>query len=195
MRRKTKIVATIGPASESSDMIAHLINAGVDVSAYNDVLGLALERMRPTSELVRLARRDPSALTGADFQQLAYYSWYDGKALPGDAKPELFLGLSDAAASSQPGASARLYLQYLSMSADAEGDPPGDPARLAAILEDPDLMIACWDYLIMPESIEPALAVRIADQIQPAQTGSSQRSCTGCGGVPGLTVNTARTSR
>ena len=40
-----------------------------------------------------------------------------------------------------------------------------------------------------------ALAVRIADQIQPAQTGSSQRSCTGCGGVPGLTVNTARTSR
>jgi thiol-disulfide isomerase/thioredoxin len=134
------------------------INAGVDVSAYNDVLGLALERMRPTSELVRLARRDPSALTGADFQQLAYYSWSDGNALPGDAKPELFLGLSDAAAGSQPGASARLYLQYLAMSSDAADDPPGDPARLAAILEDPDLMIACWDYLIMPESIEPALA-------------------------------------
>ena len=142
------------------------INAGVDVSAYNDVLGLALERMRPTAELVQAALRDPSSLTGADFQQLAYYSWFDGQALPDGVKPELFLRLSDTAAQSQPEASARLYLQYLVMRAnetrDADdangaGGATGDPARVAAILESPDLMIACWDYLVLPESIEPAL--------------------------------------
>mgnify|MGYP001084774456 CR=1 FL=1 len=156
----TKVYPTMIVFNPAGEEVTR-INAGVDVSAYNDVLGLALDRMRPTAELVQAAMRDPAALSGSDFQQLAYYSWFDGKALPDEAQPELFLSLADAAAVSQPEASVRLYLQYLSMRADSPADatyaPAGDPARLAAILESPDLMIACWDYLIMPESIEPAL--------------------------------------
>ena len=157
----TKVYPTMIVFNPAGEEVTR-INAGVDVSAYNDVLGLALERMRPTADLVQAAMRDPAALSAADFQQLAYYSWYDGQALPDDAPPELFLELSDAAAQARPEAGARLYLQYLVMraaNAEAAGDgPAGDPDRLAAILSSPDLMIACWDYLIMPESIVPALA-------------------------------------
>ena len=134
----TKVYPTMIVFNPAGEEVTR-INAGVDVSAYNDVLGLALDRMRPTAELVQAAMRDPAALSGSDFQQLAYYSWFDGKALPDEAQPELFLSLADAAAVSQPEASVRLYLQYLSMRADSPADstnaPAGDPARLAAILE------------------------------------------------------------
>jgi hypothetical protein len=138
------------------------LHAGIDISAYNDVLGLSLERMRPTAELVRTALRDPAALSAADYQQLAYYAWYEGTALPEEASPELFASLSEAAAKSNPAAGARLYLQYLVATADArdEGEhgsvPPG---KLEAILASPELMFASWDYLIVPKSILPALAV------------------------------------
>jgi hypothetical protein len=133
------------------------LHAGIDLAAYTDVLGLSLERMRPTAELMRQAQRDPAALGPDDFQQLAYYSWYEGGDLDGAATPALFLALSDAAAPGNPGASARLYLQHLVALAGA--DPPGaaDPARLRAILGDADLVLAGWDYLITPESIVPAL--------------------------------------
>jgi hypothetical protein len=153
----TKVYPTMIVFNAAGEEVTR-INAGVDVSAYNDVLGLALERMRPTGDLVQAALRDPSSLTRADYQQLAYYSWSDGAALPQDADPALFLALSDAAAASDPAASARLYLQYLVLRADEPSDDEvGDPARLAAIFQSPDLMIASWDYLILPESIEPAL--------------------------------------
>jgi len=35
MKRLTKIVATIGPASESDEMIEKLIEAGVDIFRFN----------------------------------------------------------------------------------------------------------------------------------------------------------------
>ena len=156
----TKVYPTMIVFDPAGEEVTRL-NAGVDVSAYNDVLGLALDRMRPTAELVRAALRDPTTLGEADYRQLAYYSWYDGKALPAQAEPELFLSLSDAAASVSPEAGARLYLQYLVMLANEAKEPDDRAAdaatRLTAILESSDLMIACWDYLIVPEQIDPAL--------------------------------------
>lgn len=137
------------------------LHAGIDIAAYNDVLGLSLERMRPTAELLAIARRDPAALAADDFQQLAYYSWYEGGELDAAATPELFLALGDAAATVNPEAGTRLYLQHLVALARArnadEAAAPADPARLRAILESPRQVLAGWDYLITPETIMPAM--------------------------------------
>lgn len=46
VNRRTKIVATIGPASESADMIAKLINAGVNVFRLNFSHGTAEQHAR-----------------------------------------------------------------------------------------------------------------------------------------------------
>jgi len=39
--RKTKIVATLGPATDSADMIARLIEAGVPVAQFSRLSGAA----------------------------------------------------------------------------------------------------------------------------------------------------------
>ncbi|NNJ79716.1 MAG: thioredoxin family protein [Xanthomonadales bacterium] len=134
------------------------LHAGIDISAYNTVLELSLDRMKPTSELVRMGMADPASLGDADLRQLAYYSWYDGKALHEDTPPELFLRLSEAAADRDPEASARLYLQYLSMRTTSdETDERPDVGRLSALLDGPSEVFASWDYLITPESLLPAI--------------------------------------
>ncbi|MCB1707255.1 MAG: pyruvate kinase, partial [Halioglobus sp.] len=46
VNRRTKIVATIGPASESADMIARLIGAGVNVFRLNFSHGSAEQHAR-----------------------------------------------------------------------------------------------------------------------------------------------------
>ena len=46
VHRRTKIVATIGPASESEDMIARLIAAGVNVFRLNFSHGTAEQHAR-----------------------------------------------------------------------------------------------------------------------------------------------------
>ena len=136
------------------------LHAGIDIAAYNDVLGLSLERMRPTAELLRTARRDQAALGADDFQQLAYYSWYEGGELDAETTSALFLALSDAAATVNPGAATRLYLQQLvALARERKADEalaPADLARLRAILESPEQVLAGWDYLITPETIVPA---------------------------------------
>ena len=154
------------------------LNAGIDISAYNDVLETSLERMRPIRELARTAMAAPNALSEAEYQQLAYYSWYDDKALPDNAPPDFFLRLSDAAASKNPRAAARLYLQYAAV-AGGEGQHV-DPDRITAILSTPELLFAAWDYLTGPEQILPALAGDQArlDELKPlwADTMRQQRT-------------------
>jgi len=151
----TKVYPTMIVFNPQGEEVTRL-NAGIDISAYNDVLEISLDRMQPITELARAAIADPGALSEADYQQLAYYSWYDDKALPEDAPPDFFLRLSDAAAGTNPQASARLYLQYATV---ADGEAlRADPDRITAILSEPELLFAGWDYLIMPEPILSGLA-------------------------------------
>jgi len=137
------------------------LHAGIEISAYNSVLELSLDSMRPTRALVDVALQDPDSLTDAELQQLAYYSWYDDQALPEGTSPELFNILSVAASDRNPPASARFYLQYLTMLTSAlEEDntiEKADAEKLTAILESPKLLLASWDYLIFPEAIIPAV--------------------------------------
>jgi len=137
------------------------LHAGMELSAYNSVLELSLDSMRPTRALVDAALQDPDALTDAELQQLAYYSWYEGQALPEGTSPEFFNSLSAVAADRNPSASARFYLQYLTMLTSAlEEDnamEKADSEKLTAILESPELLLASWDYLIFPETIIPAV--------------------------------------
>ena len=137
------------------------LHAGIDISAYNSVLELSLDSMRPTRALVDAALQDPDSLTDAELQQLAYYSWYDGQALPEGTSPELFNILSTVASDRNPPASTRFYLQYLTMLTSAlEEDNAMEKAaseKLGAILESPELLFASWDYLIFPEAIIPAV--------------------------------------
>lgn len=153
----TKVYPTMIVFNPAGEEITRL-NAGIDISAYNTVLELSLESMRPMDELVRAGMADPSVLEGSELKRLAYYSWYDGKALPEDAPATLFKALSEVAAGSDRAASARLYLQYLVMLADEESADPEALAWLGAILASPELTFATWDYLILPEQIVPALS-------------------------------------
>ena len=153
----TKVYPTMIVFNPAGEEITRL-HAGIDISAYNTVLQLSLDSMRPTSDLVETALEDPSSLTESDLQRLAYYSWYDNEiALPEDTSPELFNTLSQVAAEHSPTLSARFYLQYLVM-LSGEESTKADPAQLRAILESPELMFACWDYLTSyPQPIMAAL--------------------------------------
>jgi thiol-disulfide isomerase/thioredoxin len=139
------------------------LHAGIDISSYNTVLELSLDSMRPTRELVEAALQNPESLTNAELQQLAYYSWYDSKALPEGTSPEFFNTLSAVAADRNPEASARFYLQYLEMLAsaleddDAEATEKAGTEELRGILESADLLLTCWDYLMIPEGIIAAV--------------------------------------
>lgn len=129
------------------------IPGGIDISKYNSVLQLSLNRLRPTKDLLQLALDDPSSLQPADFTQLAYYSWgQDFKVLPEDAPPTLFRDLADLAAAHDKVASARLFMQYLVSSVEKDSaDAPvriGDAhTRLTDILQSDQLVLACWDSL------------------------------------------------
>ena len=54
--RRTKIVATIGPASSSPDMIAHLLDAGMDVARLNFSHGTHEDHIRHIATLREAAR-------------------------------------------------------------------------------------------------------------------------------------------
>jgi pyruvate kinase len=57
--RRTKIIATLGPASDSPEMIARLFEAGVDVFRLN-MSHLPRERLREKVDVIRAAERGSS---------------------------------------------------------------------------------------------------------------------------------------
>lgn len=156
------------------------IPGGIDISQYNTVLELSLNRMRSTRELVELAMNDPAKLTGKDFTQLAYYSWgQDFKALPDDAPDTLFRDLAELAEPVAPVASARLFMQYLvdAVREDSEESPvrlEGASDRLAAILADDELTLGAWDYLAYWPEITGILDVDEATRTSLEETWQAQ---------------------
>ena len=55
--RKTKIVATIGPSSESEEMLEKLVNAGVNVVRFNMSHGTHEEHLRKINKVTELNKR------------------------------------------------------------------------------------------------------------------------------------------
>jgi pyruvate kinase len=60
--RRTKIVATLGPASESEPVLRRLLAAGMDVARLNFSHGTKAEHGRTIRRLRRLARENPAPL-------------------------------------------------------------------------------------------------------------------------------------
>lgn len=142
----TKVYPTMIVFSPEGEEVTRL-HAGIDISAYNTVLELSLDSMRPTSQLVATALEEPALLADTDLRRLAYYSWYDNdKALPAGTPPEFFNTLSELTAERHPELSARFYLQYL-VALSGEESAQADPEKLRAIINTPELMFASWDYL------------------------------------------------
>ncbi|MEE4217781.1 MAG: thioredoxin family protein [Xanthomonadales bacterium] len=142
----TKVYPTMIVFSPETEEVTRL-HAGIDISAYNTVLELSLDSMRPTSQLVATALEAPELLADTDLRRLAYYSWYDNeKALPEGTPPEFFNALSEVTTERHPEISARFYLQYL-VSLSGKDSAMADPEKLRAIINTPELMFACWDYL------------------------------------------------
>ncbi|MCB1692278.1 MAG: thioredoxin family protein [Pseudomonadales bacterium] len=137
------------------------IPGGIDISRYNSVLELSLNKLKPTKALVQTAIKDPASLQRSDFTQLAYYSWeQDNGALPEDAPENLFKELSMYAEPYDEVASARLFMQYLVAASKRNSEE--HPVRiqeaneqLRIILSNEELVLACWDTLAYwPEIVE-----------------------------------------
>lgn len=144
------------PAGEEVNRIP----GGIDISRYNSILELSLNRLRPTRMLLDLALHKPDELKPGDLTQLAYYSWgQDNDVLPKDASPEIFKQLADLAADHDPVDSARFYMEYLYREYKA-GTPEkpvkvaGAAERLTGILNSDKQLLACWDSL----AYDPELA-------------------------------------
>lgn len=134
------------------------IPGGIDVQRYAEVLGLSLERLKSTPELIALAQQKPSALGTGDFLQLAFYSWEQANLdLEGTDVAALLLRLAgEAKARNKPElqlAGSRLLAQGLalfSLQNEAELSPQARAdyqAQLATLLNEPSRVLANLDVL------------------------------------------------
>ena len=125
------------------------IPGGIDIERYNAVLALALNEMRPTSELVAMSLEAPTRLRPEDFQQLAYYSWWqDSAAIPADVdRISLFRQLTSAAPAGA--LQARFFMNTLAVLAEEKTATLTETDRqmLSDILASEELTLACWDTL------------------------------------------------
>ncbi len=162
------------------------IPGGIDISKYNSVLALSLNRMRATSMLVRLALDNPSELLPEDYVQLAYYSWgQDSASLPEEVDAAaLFYKLSTLAPDEET--KSRFYMEYLVAlvrqgndikGAGEESDKvlsvaAGDNAAtgLQNILASDSLTLVCWDSLAY--YAEEVLALPVFTKESRAQTAT-----------------------
>jgi thioredoxin-related protein len=130
------------------------IPGGIDIQAYANVLDLALERMRPATEIVARVVDDGAALDASDCRLMAYYSWDQNPSMFDGRDPaEVYRKLSDACPATSGAEASMLYLEYLraAIATPAEGEEPvslGDGerqqalARVEAVLDDAALIRA-----------------------------------------------------
>jgi pyruvate kinase len=107
--RRTKIVATLGPASSSADMIARLFEAGADVFRIN-MSHTSQERMRELVGMIRAVERDTGRPIGVliDLQGLKLrLGTFNGGAVVVKSGDSFVLD-TDAA----PGDATRAYLPH-----------------------------------------------------------------------------------
>jgi len=130
------------------------IPGGIDIALYAGILELALNHLRPTADLIRLALDQPEKLQSDDITQLAFYSWgQDHQAVPEEGQAALFKSLSKLAVE-DPIANTRLFMQYLLALSDQQEQPTMDPQeaivarqQVERILDNPLLTRTNWDYL------------------------------------------------
>src|SRR3954449_1836733 len=122
MERRTKIVATIGPASRDSEVLPRMVEAGMDVARLNFSHGTADEHAE-TARLVRdaagRAGRQVAILQDLPGPKLRIGKLRDGVAefRPGDATT--FICGSD---SSVEGDASRLYITYAGLADTVDPD-------------------------------------------------------------------------
>lgn len=93
------------------------IPGGIDIRQYNLVLAQSLESMRGTAQIYALALSQPAKVTREDYNQLAFYSWWQ-ENLPEDMTitPQALQQLANSALSAgNTLAATRLQLQSLVM--------------------------------------------------------------------------------
>jgi len=138
------------------------INSLISIDRYVETLTAALDATRPVEELVKNVRSEGAgALSEADLNLLAFYSWYQDKATGLDlaGRRELFDRLRRETPETLPVERARFTMLYLGEAADEEeeGTPPaelaaGERAALAAdvraVLADRELRNANLDIVL-----------------------------------------------
>ena len=120
--RRTKIVATVGPASSSSDVLKDMIRAGVDVFRLNFSHGSA-EEQKKRAELIRICSDNMGRVVSilADLQgpKIRTEKFVDGKVQL--IKGETFI--LDAALDKNAGTAERVGISYKELPKDVK---PGD---------------------------------------------------------------------
>ncbi|MCY4037466.1 MAG: pyruvate kinase [bacterium] len=96
MSRRTKIIATIGPASESPEMLRAMVEAGMDVARIglaHGTLDEALGRMRRVRQVAREARQRVGVLVDLPGPKVRTASFgHDGVELRAEAEVEIRVG-------------------------------------------------------------------------------------------------------
>ena len=120
--RRTKIVATVGPASSSSDVLKDMIRAGVDVFRLNFSHGSA-EEQKKRAELIRICSDNMGRVVSilADLQgpKIRTEKFVDGKVQL--IKGETFI--LDASLDKNAGTAERVGITYKELPRDVK---PGD---------------------------------------------------------------------
>ncbi len=120
--RRTKIVATVGPASSSSDVLKDMIRAGVDVFRLNFSHGSA-EEQKKRAELIRICSDNMGRVVSilADLQgpKIRTEKFVDGKVQL--IKGETFI--LDASLDKNAGTAERVGITYKDLPRDVK---PGD---------------------------------------------------------------------
>ena len=125
MLRQTKIVATLGPASSSPEVLERMIRAGVDVVRLNFSHGTAadhIERARLVREVSERVGKAVAVMADLQGPKIRVGKFEQGKVMLEEGKPFVLEG-----AQKEPGNVDRVGLDYKELPRDVK---PGDTLLL-----------------------------------------------------------------